>query len=79
MSYENYYSEVRQLADMLKKEGIDDWAIKILNPLENEFTGTGIFMALRWNLVNFLSAQQGSEETIDCAKQLYEKIDAALR
>lgn len=79
MSYENYYSEVRQLADMLKKEGIDDWAIKILSPFEDEFTGTGIFMALRWNLTNFLSTQRGSEEAVDCAKQLYQKIDAALR
>lgn len=78
MNYEDYYSEVRHLAGMLKSEGMDDWAIKIFSPLEEEFTGTGIFMALRWNLGNFLLAQLGSEEAIVCAKQLYQKIDVAL-
>jgi len=78
MNYEDYYSEVRHLARILKNEDMEDWAIKILRPLEEEFTGTGIFMALRWNLGNFLSAQLGSEEAISCAKQLYQKIDVAL-
>lgn len=78
MNYEDYYLEVRNLADMLKNDGMGDWAAQILKPLEEEFTGTGIFMALRWNLSNFLATQQGSTAVIDRAKQLHQKIDAAL-
>ena len=77
MSYE-YYAEARHLADMLKSEGLDDWAVQILNVLKEGVTATEILMMLRWNIGNFLAAQVGSEEVIAHAKHMYKKMDAAL-
>lgn len=77
MSYD-YYAEARYLADTLKKEGFSDWAIKVLSAMEEGVTATEILMILRWNLENFLSSQLGSENVIDRAKQLHQKVDAVL-
>jgi hypothetical protein len=77
MNYD-YYAEARNLAEMLKKEDLSAWATKILTAMEEGVTSTEILMMLRWNIDNFLSAQQGSKNLVNQAQQLRQKINSAL-
>jgi hypothetical protein len=77
MSYD-YYAEARSIAEALKQEGLSNWGSKILSAIDEGVTATEILMILRWNLENFISSQLGSENIVERAKLLYQKIDSVL-
>ena len=74
----DYYAEARYLAELLKQEGLEEWAGKVLNALDEGVTATEILMMLRWNIGKLLATQAASGETSAYAKSLYQKIDTAL-
>lgn len=78
MNYD-YYSKARDLASLLKQEGLTEWAEKILTAMDIGVTSTEILMMLRWNLGNFLASKQGTLYAISQADLLYKKIDIELR
>jgi hypothetical protein len=74
----DYYSEAKKLANLLKKEGINDSAVNILSSLEEGVTSTEVLMMIRWHIGNYLSSKCGSDEVNILANDLYQKLDKVL-
>lgn len=44
----DYYADARALAELLRGEGFDDWAVRLNAAITASFSATEILMALRW-------------------------------
>ncbi len=67
----DHYSAAKKIAESLNQEGYESVAIQITDDLEG-FSGTEIFMALRFHLDKFLVSKA------DCSANLKESISELL-
>lgn len=79
MNTYDHYVETQELIEMLRKEGLNDYADALLKAMEEGATGTEIFMALRWNVKNLIEAKQCSNMIEAKAIHLYQELDKALQ
>lgn len=75
----DHYAEARELASLLRKENLDDFATSLIRAMEEGATGTEIFMALRWNIEQLLRANKCSDLTAAKARRLFDELDKALQ
>ena len=79
MNTYDHYVEMQELIDMLRKEGLNNYADALLKAMEEGATGTEIFMALRWNVKNLIESKQCSDIAEIKARRLYQELDKALQ
>jgi hypothetical protein len=79
MNTYDHYVEMQELIDMLRKEGLNNYADAMLKAMEEGATGTEIFMALRWNVKNLIESKQCSDIAEIKARRLYQELDKALQ
>jgi len=79
MNTYDHYVETQELIDMLRKEGLNNYADAMLIAMEEGATGTEIFMALRWNVKNLIESKQCSDIAEIKARRLYQELDKALQ
>ena len=79
MNIYDHYAETQELADLLRKENLGDYADALVKAMQEGATGTEIFMALRWNVKNIVATKKCSDLTEVKARRLYQELDKALQ
>jgi hypothetical protein len=75
----DHYSVAQQFAAQLRKEGKDLWATRIEDAIAAGATATEILMALRWNILQFISSGETcSQETRQLVDELLRELDCVL-
>lgn len=78
MAYD-HYAVARSIAARLRSEGYEEWSKKLLAAIDDGSTGTEIFMALRWQLREFLKTKPTlSPATDPLIQELLAELDKAL-
>jgi hypothetical protein len=74
----NHYDIARKIVKYLRQEGFSDVAEQLEEDLGG-FSGTEIFMALRWHLKQFLETKQECSEGLkSLIDKLLQELDSAL-
>lgn len=79
MNTYDHHAEAQELAAMLRKESLGNYADALVTAIQEGATGTEIFMALRWNIKNIIDAKKCSDLTDAKARRLYQELDKALQ
>lgn len=78
MALPDAYAEARVLMQLLRDDGLDEFANGICLAIEGGATGTEIFMALRWNIQKILDTNSCSRATEAAARHLFVELSKAL-
>jgi hypothetical protein len=69
------FTRVKQFAAELTRLGLNDWALRLINSIEEGSTSGEILMAIRWNLQELLRNETLSELLQQQAKRFIEEVD----
>jgi hypothetical protein len=79
MAAYDHYSVASQIAQNLRHEGNPAWAAKLEEAIQFGSTGTEIFMALRWELQQFLAqSHRCTLETQQLIEELVRELNREL-
>jgi hypothetical protein len=79
MTQYDYYSQAKNLAKLLARDGAKAVAQEVLDAMEIGATGTEIFMLLRIAVKKSLTQPHLSQDTVQVAQELLTHLEYALQ
>ncbi len=75
----DYYEEANKISKLMKNEGFNSWAQKVIDSIEAGFTATEILIELKWNFSQFLKKESTySNELKNKVKNIIKEINLLL-
>ncbi|MBD3341160.1 MAG: hypothetical protein GF353_18790 [Candidatus Lokiarchaeota archaeon] len=75
----DYYEEANKISKLMKNEGFNSWAQKVIDSIKAGFTATEILIELKWNFSQFLKKESTySNELKNKVKNIIKEINLLL-